>query len=980
MVVKGTTLGTATDAEGKFTLPVAGDDAVLVYSFIGFEAVERRVGSGATVEPVRLKEKSTDLNDVVVVGYGTQRRQDLTGAVASISAEQVAEVPIARAEQILQGRVSGVQVTQTNSEPGGGVSIRIRGTNSINSGNEPLFVIDGFPGAGDLNSINPSDIESIEVLKDASATAIYGSRGANGVVIVTTKKGKAGRNVIDFEAYTGLNTVRKPYELLNAREFATYLNEVQTLNNQENPTQVRALPYTQEQIADLGKGTDWQDEIFRAARMGNYQLGFSGGNEETRYNLSFNYFDQEGIIINSGFKRGSVRLNLDRKVSDKINFNFTSQLSRTQQQRANVNTDGGSSGGTVLDALRFNPAVPVRDANGNFTLDNQPQPYVEIGGNPVAYAESVRNEQNVLRGLLNAAGTYEIARGLKLRISGGIDLFNSQENRFIPSTVFVGQNTNGFAFKGSATNYSWLNENTLTFDRKLNENNALNVVAGLTFQEFVNERYNASVSNLFTNALGNDNLGIGGNVLTPGSGRNSNTLASYFGRINYRLFEKYLVTFTMRADGSSRFGDNNKFGYFPSAAVAYRVIDENFMKSLPVFSDLKLRASYGITGNQEIGSYQSLARYGLNPYTGGTTRLVGLTASNIPNPDLTWESTASSDFGIDIGILKNRVLLTADYYYKKTSDLLLQVSIPQTSGFSNILLNSGSVQNKGFELGLNTVNVEGARFGWKTNLNFSLNRNKVLDLNGERERFVGQSSGSVFPGAAGNTGILRVGQPIGAFYGYQFLGIWQTPQEIAESGITDRVRPGDPRYADLNGNNRIDGGDRIIVGQAQPDFIYGVTNNFTFGPLGLSLFIQGVEGSSVLNLNRYELESGFVAPNKVKAVLDRWTGPGTSNTIPKANSVLRRNTGITSDVVEDGSFVRLKTATISYTIPVPAGMNKTVKAASIYVTGQNLITITDYTGYDPEVNSFGNSNLSLNTDYNAFPSSRTFIAGVRIGF
>ena len=980
VLVKGTSVGTATDANGKFSLPVAGNEAVLVYSFVGFETVEVRVGSSATVEPVRLQEKSTDLTDVVVVGYGTQRRQDLTGAVASVTAAQVAEVPIARAEQILQGRVSGVQVTQTNSEPGGGVSIRIRGTNSINSGNEPLFVIDGFPGAGDLNSINPSDIESIEVLKDASATAIYGSRGANGVVIVTTKKGKAGRNVVDVETYTGASTVRKPYELLNATEFATYLNDAQTLNNQENPTQVRALPYTPAQIAGLGEGTNWQKEIFRTARVGNYQLGFSGGTDATRYNLSFNYFDQDGIIINSGFKRGSVRLNLNRKVSDKVNFDFTSQLSRTQQQRANVNTDGGSNGGTVLDALRFNPAVPVRDASGNYTLDNQPQPYVEIGGNPVAYAEQVRNELTVLRGLLNAAGTYEIVPGLRLRVSGGVDLYDNQENRYIPSSVYVGQNTNGFAFKGSATNYSWLNENTLTFDRKLNEHNALNVVGGLTFQEFVNERYNASVSNLFTDALGTDNLGIGGNVLTPFSTRNGNRLASYFGRINYRLFEKYLFTFTMRADGSSRFGANHKFGYFPSAAVAYRVIDEKFMQALPVFTDLKLRASYGITGNQEIGSYQSLPRYGLNAYTAGTTRLVGLAAANIPNPNLTWESTASTDVGIDLGFLKNRILLTADYYYKKTSDLLLQVSVPQTSGFSNILLNSGSVQNKGFELGLNTVNVEGARFGWKTNLNFSLNRNKVLDLNGEYERFVGQSSGSVFPGAAGNTGVLRVGEPIGAFYGYQFQGIWQTPQEITESGITDKVRPGDPRYADLNGNHRIDGGDRVIVGQAQPKFIYGLTNNFTFGPLGLSFFIQGVQGSDVLNLNRYELESGFVAPNKVKAVLDRWTGPGTSNTIPKANSVLRRSTGITSDVVENGSFVRLKTATISYTVPVPAGMGKTVKSASLYVTGQNLVTLTKYTGYDPEVNSFGNSNLSLNTDYNAFPSSRTYIAGLRIGF
>ncbi|WP_133273887.1 SusC/RagA family TonB-linked outer membrane protein [Hymenobacter radiodurans] len=986
VVVKGTTTGTSTDPEGRFSLSVPTESSpVLVFSFIGFESTEVSVGGNSTVGSVQLKEKTTELNDVVVVGYGTQRKQDVTGAVASISAEQVAETPITRPEQILQGRVSGVQVTQTNSEPGGSVSIRIRGTNSINSGNEPLFVIDGFPGAGDLNSINPSDIESIEVLKDASATAIYGSRGANGVVIITTKKGKAGANTISFEAYTGVSNIRKQYELMNATEYATYLNEAQTLNNLENRT-TTPLPFTQQQIDQFGEGTNWQDEVFRQGRISNYQLGFNGGNAETRYNLSFNYFDQDGIIQNSGFKRGSIRLNLDKKISNKINLNFTSQISRTQQQRTTVNSNGGSLGGVVLDALRFSPTQTVRDADGNYTLQNQPIPYVEIGGNPVAYADLAKDEATITRGLINVAGEYEILKGLKLRISGGVDVFGNQRDQFIPSTVFVGQNTNGSATKASNSNYSWLNENTLTFDRALNENNALNVVVGLTSQQFVNGNYSASANNFFTNALGSDNIGIGANVLTPSSGKNQNTLASYFGRVNYRLFEKYLFTFTMRADGSSRFGEDNKWGYFPSAAVAYRVIDERFMENLTAFSDLKLRASYGITGNQEIGSYQSVGRYGLNAYTAGTTRLVGLTASNIPNPNLSWESTASTDVGIDLAFLKNRITVTADYYYKKTTDLLLQVSIPQTSGFSNILQNAGSVQNKGFEFSLNTVNFDTKAFSWNTNLNLSLNRNEVLDLNGERERFVGQSSTSIFPGATGATSVLRVGEPIGAFYGYVFQGIWQTPEEITASGITTSVRPGDPRYADLNGDNRIDGNDRTIIGQAQPKFIYGVTNNFTLGPVSLNFFIQGVEGSDILNLNRYELESGFVAPNKLKTVVDRWTGPGTSNTIPKANSVVRRNTGITSDVIEDGSFVRLKTATISFQVPVPQGISATVKSASIYVTGHNLITITDYSGFDPEVNSFGdrsnpnNSPLSQNTDYNAFPTTRTFIAGVRIGF
>ncbi|GAC1369124.1 MAG: TonB-dependent receptor [Hymenobacter sp.] len=977
--LKGAASGTTTDPDGGFSLsiPQTGNQ-VLVFSYVGFETTEVAVGSNTSIT-VQLKEKSTALSDVVVVGYGTQRKRDLTGAVGSVTAEQVAQTPIAHPEEILQGRVSGVQVTQTNSEPGGNVSIRIRGTNSINSGNEPLFVVDGFPGAGDLNSINPSDIESIEVLKDASATAIYGSRGANGVVIITTKKGKAGKNTISLEAYTGLSQVRKKYDLMNAPEFARYLNDVQTLNNQENNT-TTALPYTPQQIEGLGPGTAWQDAIFRNGRMSNYQLGFNGGNDDTRYNLSFNYFDQEGIILNSGFQRGSVRLNLDKKISNKINLNFSSQLSRTLQKRTTVNTNGGSSGGVVLDALRFSPIQPVRDANGNYTFDNQPLPYVEIAGNPVAYAENASDNLTTLRGLLNVAGDYEIVKGLKFRVSGGVDLYNNQRNQFIPSTVYVGQNTNGAAVKASVSNYSWLNENTLTFDRKLSDHHALNVVTGLTFQQFVNENYSAAANNFFTNALGSDNLGIGANVLTPVSGKGTNTLASYFGRVNYRLFEKYLFTFTMRADGSSRFGPNNKWGYFPSAAFAYRVIDEHFMQSLPAVSDLKLRASYGITGNQEIGSYQSLGRYGLNSYTAGTTRLVGLAVANIPNPNLSWESTASTDVGVDLAFLKNRITVTADYYYKKTSNLLLLVSIPQTTGFSNILENAGSVQNKGFELALNTVNLDGKKFSWNTNFNVSLNRNKVLDLNGEYQRFVGQSSTSIFPGATGATSVLRVGEPIGSFYGYVFQGIWQTQDEIKASSITTSVRPGDPRYADLNGDGKIDANDRTIIGQAQPKFIYGLTNSFTLGPFGLNVFVQGVQGDDVLNLNRYELESGFLTTNKLKTVLDRWTGPGTSNTIPKANSVVRRSTGITSDVVENGSFVRLKTVTLSYKLPLPQLLSGTIKSGSVYVTGQNLVTLTKYSGYDPEVNSFGNSGLSLNTDYNAFPSTRTFIAGLKLGF
>lgn len=986
VVEKGTTRGTVTDADGKFSIN-ASADGILVFSFIGMANQEVALNGRTNIE-VTMATDVTQLGEVVVVGYGTQKKSDLTGSVASVPIGDIKNVPITRADQMLQGRIAGVQVTQTNAEPGGNISIRIRGTNSIGSGNEPLFVVDGFAGAGNLNSINPSDIESIDVLKDASAAAIYGSRGANGVIIITTKKGKPDQNNITFEAYTGIQTLRKKYDLMNGAEFATYLNDVVTRTNEETGS-TTALPYTQAQIDSIGEGTDWQDELFRSAPIRNFQLGFNGGNNGTLYNLSFNYFDQEGIIINSGFKRGSMRLNLDRKINKKLNFSLNSQFTRSQDNKARVNTAGGSAGGVVMDAMRISPTLPVYDEEGNFTVRNAPLPYVEGQvGNPVAFAMQATDERNLFRSLVNLAGEYEIISGLKLRVTGGVDMRFGNDKSHIPSGLWFG-NTNhpGSASQSNSYDYSWLNENTLTFDKQLNDIHGLNVVAGFSAQKFVTNDLGASVTNLFTDALGYNNISIGENILTPTTGKTANSLASFFGRANYKLMDRYLFTFTMRADGSSRFGVNSKWGYFPSAAFAWRVKEEGFMTNVAAVSDLKLRVSYGQIGNQEIGSYRSMARYqsfgGHNQrtdYVAGTTRLIGLAPGGVPNSDLGWEATESVNVGIDAGFFNDRIQITADYFEKKTKDLLLNASIPRTTGFSSILLNAGSIENKGFEFSISTVNAEVGKFSWSTNFNISTNRNKVLDLNGEEERFVGSSSNSLFPGGL-STSILRVGEPIGSFYGYQFDGIWQTPEEIEASGIqAPAYRPGDPRYIDQNKDSVINADDRVIIGRAQPDFIYGMTNTFSYGNLSLTVFLQGVQGSSVLNLNRYELESGSVATNKMTTVLDRWTGPGTSNTIPKANSTIRRSTGITDEVVEDGSFMRIKTITLNYNLPLGEKISKSIRSANIYVTGQNLFTFTKYTGYDPEVNSFGSDNLSLNTDYNAFPASKSVIAGVRLEF
>ncbi len=973
--------GVTTKQDGSFSIAIPAGSASLIFSYVGYVTQIVDI-EDSTVIRVLLDRNAKDAQEVVVIGYGTSRKKDLTGSVASIPMADIEKIPITRADQMIQGRVSGVQVTQTNAEPGGNVSIRIRGTNSINSGNEPLFVIDGFPGAGDLNSINPSDIASIEILKDASATAIYGSRGANGVVLVTTKKGKAGKHVVTFEMFTGFQQVSKPYEMMNAKEFAAYLNDVQNLANIEAPASARPLPYRQGEIDSLGEGTNWQNELFRSAPTSNYQLGFNGGNTDTKYNLSFNLFEQKGIILNSGFKRGSVRFNFDRNLSSKLKFGFTSQFTRSWEDRALVNTSGGTNGGVLLDALRISPILPVKDASGQFTFQNGPAPYVDIVGNPIAYAEKSKDKRNNLRGLVNTFFEYEILNGLKLKISGGTDFNFGTRNFFRPSDIFLGSITNGSALKSASNRFSWVNENILSYNKKLNENHSFDLLGGFSVQEFRNEDFLASVSNLFTNSLGTDNLAIGANVLTPISNSQKNSLASYFGRANYNLYGKYLFTFTMRADGSSRFGKGNKWGYFPSGAFAWRLGDEKFVRDVKAISDLKLRVSYGITGNQEIGSYQSIARYDDFSYTlGGPIRSVGVAINNIPNPALSWESTRSFDVGLDLALFNNRITFTADAYGKRTNDLLLLVSIPRSTGFQNVLLNAGSVGNKGFEFALNTRNIENNDFVWTSNFNISFNRNKVLDLNGEFERFVGEASSSIFPGASAGTSILRIGEPIGSFYGYTFLGIYQNAAEVTTYGIAGR-RPGDPIYADINGDKLVNANDRTIIGRGQPDFTWGFTNNLSYKKFGLNFFFYGVQGQSVLNLNRYELESGFSSTAKLKSVVNRWTGEGTSNTIPKANSVVRRNTGITSDIVEDASFIRLRNVTLAYDIidAKQSGAKGIFKAVSVYITAQNLFTITNYSGYDPEVNSFGASNLSLNTDYNAFRVARSFIAGLKLQF
>lgn len=973
--VKGTSLSARTDRDGRFSITVPSGATALVVSFVGFQPVEVDITRITTIDVV-LKEKVNDLNDVIVVGYGTSRKKDLTGSVASVNAKDLEKTPVIRADQMLQGRVSGLQFTQTDGQPGSVTSIRIRGTNSINSGNEPLYVIDGFAGVGDLSSINPGDIQSIEVLKDASATAIYGSRGANGVILITTKKGAAGQHTITFDAYYGIQKMSKKLKLMNAPQFATYLDTLQKLNNLQNPATALPLPYTQAQIDALGAGTDWQDALYRAAPIQNYQLGFTGGNADTRYYLSMNYMSQDGIMKNTGFKRGTIRMNLDRRISQKIKIGFTSQLAYSSQLIDATKTGVGY--GAAGAALVMSPVVPLYDSTGAYTYQNAPLPYVSGAGNPVAGIVSSNDRIATFRGLVNMYGEYEIIKDLKLKVSVGADVSSATEKRYIPSTTFLGATTVGAGYEGTSNRYSWLNENTLTYSKTINNIHAIEVVGGFSIQRFDTSGYSTATNNYFTNSLGANNLSIGSATLTPGAAGTLNTLASYFARANYRLKDKYLFTFTMRADGSSRFGTAHKWGYFPSGAFAWRMSDENFIKNIAAISDLKFRASYGVTGNQEIGSYQSLSQYVTNGYAFGTnpTRVVGVTPNNIPNPNLTWESTASADVGFDLALLDNRITMTADYYYKTTSNLLFYVSVPTSSGYNSILLNAGKVRNQGFEVSVSSKNIDGPRFKWTSTVNYSTNRNRVLDLNGTNDILVGQTGPYILTNGLAPS-ILRVGQPIGSFYGYIFKGIWQNTDQIKKSGTKMKVTPGDPIFADLDGDSAITGNDRTIIGHAMPKFIFGITNDFTMGRFNLSVFLQGVYGNDILNVTKYSHVGG--TNNQFESTANAWHGDGTSNTTPRVNSNLEKGTGVISDYLEKGSYLRIQTVTLSYNAPLPK-YSKVFKSSLLYFTVQNLYTFTNYSGYNPEVSSFGLDNLSTGIDLNPYPPARTFIAGLKMSF
>nr|WP_295925084.1 TonB-dependent receptor [uncultured Dyadobacter sp.] len=959
VIVKGTSTGTSTDAEGRFSLSAPDGGGTLIFSFIGYVSKEVEIGNQSEIN-VQLAADTKILNEVVVVGYGTQRKSDVTGSLTSITTDQFREQPVNRLDQILQGRASGVQVTSASGSPGGDVRIRIRGANSINSDNSPLYVVDGFVGA-DFNNINPEDIASLEVLKDASATAIYGSRGSNGVIIITTKTGKKGGMQVNVGARFSTAEVLKKMDILNASDYAETVNARAAATN-SNPV------FSQAQIDQFRQngGTDWQDQILRRAGGQEYQLGISGGNEKTTYLISANYLKQNGIINNSDYRRYTVRSNIASQVSDK----FSVRLNFTGTRRENHNTSGtGSRGSALGQALAWAPTTPVYDANGNYTYRD---PTGSIFENPLALTTDQDNRTN--RNIVNLIGglRYEFIPGLSLDVQYGVNYINQQDKTYAGPllTSYLPR-----AGRSSGEQVTLQSTNSLNYKRTFGKH-SIDVIGVFETQKQIGESFYANATNLTYPAQSYNNLALAASNLI-GSGYSKWSLMSYLGRINYGFADRYLLSATIRRDGSSKFQGDNKWSVFPSLALGWKLSEEAFMKSQNVFSSLKLRGSWGLTGNQAINPYGTLSSYITNVddaavaftsgyFTNGITN--GIVLGNPGNPNLKWETTAQVNGGVDAEILRGRVSLSVDYFVKNTRDLLLSQPLPAYIGGNNILKNIGEVQNKGWEFSVDADVVEGKGFRWNTNVNLSLNKNKVVRL--------ASASDTIF---AATEFVLIPGQQMAAFWGLDYLGTWKPGQ--ADEAAVYKQKPGDAHYRDLNGDKVVDSKDYQVIGNGMPKTTIGWNNTFAYRGFTLNVFFQGVFGFDKLN---YSYANGVVGSTDVRqptfaAIKDRYI-PGVNETsdIP-AFSGAKENFYVQSTrFLEKGDFLRMKNISLGYDIP--KSFLKNIASVRVFVSGTNLLTFTKYKGIDPESTSNGVGDIVQNVDHASYPNAKTWTAGINLTF
>ncbi|HMJ70114.1 MAG TPA: TonB-dependent receptor [Cyclobacteriaceae bacterium] len=959
IVLKGTSTGTVTDMDGKYSVN-AGEGAVLVFSSIGYVAQEIEVG-GRTAIDITLAENVSTLDEIVVVGYGVQEAKDVTGSVTKVESEAIERMPATSFEQALKGRAAGVQVSQSAGDPGGKTQIRIRGGNSMIGNNDPLFVVDGFPITGGIDYLNPSDILSIDILKDASGTAIYGARGANGVVIVTTRRGSQNKKgEINIHSYYGVQNEINRVEVLNAEQYAIMANDY--LKNQGLAPFFQIDGNAGTVTDGLGnvstlEGTKWQDVAVKPASIQKHSISFSGGNQKTAYALSFNYLDQQGIVHNSGLKRGNLRLNLDNEVNDRLKLAASLNFNRDEIRAVDVNNRD------IHEILGMSPppTLPVYDANGLPTRIKTAYFFGSEDMEHPNYIGAPFTDRTIKTSILsNVSLDYKIAKGLTFKVLMGLEYQPSFRDYFIPK-IYVGDR--GTASQTSSSSNSFLNENTLSYTKTFREKHKIDAVGGFTYQTFQGRSLSSSVLGLANNVTTSHNLGSASVISPPVDAISEWKLLSGLARVNYSYDSRYMVTVSMRVDGSSRFGKDNKWGTFPSAALAWRLSEEPFMKALSFISDLKVRTSYGVTGNTGLNPYQSLSRMGsFRTVYGNNSDYVGFAPLNIENPSLKWETTAQTDAGFDVSFLDGVVGFSFDYYRKVTSNLLASVPLPTSSGFGSVLRNIGEIENKGFEIAAYASILRGT-LKWDISGQYSRNRNEVLSLAGGSDIL---SSGLGNPFGSAGINIARVGEPFGSFFGFREEGV------IPETGQRNII--------DVDGDGTITAADRVILGSPYPKFMAGLTNNFKYKKFSLSIFMEGVYGNDVYWAAGAAHQNSFQRGHNQLADFagNYWTETNRNAKYPKPSS--QTFVQASDAFLHDASYLRMKNVTFSYDIAPKAWFG----GGQIYVSTMNLFTITNYPGVDPEVNTLATESpnvgdrLRIGIAGTAYPTAKTFILGLKL--
>jgi len=1014
---KGTSNGVNSDFEGSFTLSVSSSDAVIIVSYLGFDKVEIRAADFDDSMNITLVESSSALDEIVITGYGRQVKRNITGAVSSISLKQIEDLPLATFENAIQGQMAGVQVTEASGEPGAGATVRVRGVGSISAGNEPLYVIDGFPisknvGLGvqgdnfrrrssfrppsqnPLANLNPNDIESIQVLKDASTASIYGSRGSNGVIIITTKRGKkGGAPSFSYNSFFGSQSVANKLDLMNSAELIDY-NRDATNNaylqrnpgaNTSDPNSVRtsgSWRLAEDVLSPSGVDVDWQDVVFRSAMVQTHNLSVSGGSDNSSYYISGNFFDQDGIIEKSNFKRYSLRVNLEVDLNDRTRIGLNLAPSYIVSDKVPAGSPYfARPPGIVYSGIVHAPFIDPYNPDGSINqLNNQSYILTPDGqstsftsaSNPLAIIEAVDDQLNQNRTFGNIFAEYDLMDNLTFKSYFGVDINNYKRNFYRASSLLYRTATTGETFgqTASSESLSWVAEQTLNYRKEIGSHN-IDALVGYTAQ-----KEKIDISSAVADTFPDDLVKTisGGQIASGSAVQEEWSLVSLLAKVNYSYEDRFLATASLRSDTSSRFGQGNKTGVFSSLSAGYRMSEDINADWL---SDLKLRASWGETGNFLIPNYASIGLLSSYNTTFDGSLTNGIAPSTISNQDLSWEKTTSFDIGLDFGFLNDRIYGSLEYFKSTTTDLLLAVQIPSALGFSNALTNIGEVVNKGFEISVTSRNLTGA-LNWTTDFNFSTIENEVTKLGPSGDPILSR-------GGAGNRHITKVGEPIGSYYGYQTNGIYQNQAEIDNSGIVDQIaspQPGDFKWVDVNNDGFINSADRTTIGNYLPDFTYGINNRFEYNNFEFTFLLQGVEGNEVLNLTRRHMGNGEANYNSYSEWTNRWRSeaePG-NGLIPRANRQTGNSNNRPSNYqVEDASYLRLRNVTLAYTFP-ESNFNGKLDRLRLYLSGTNLFTKTDYLGFNPEVNNQDDNTNVQGEDYGAYPLSSVITFGINAKF